>query len=485
MAKEQSEYETEERFYGFTVYGDNLEECHKLCEILARFGMSFGFELKSKIGPIDQPVYIFEFSFDDADSEQVKVGLAPCGRYQDWEREKRPKIGIEDPDIILCPYERNKIGDPILAAEFNDAIPAGNNAWQRFPRTAQAAEHGIPFIYIIPVADAEVKDGVFRSLRHPNVIFQLAQFNLMQKYGVYSVTIYRNSPWYAGALREGKACPDISVGLWGKSLSKLLVAEILGIIFKSENGCWDYSSISRIKEEGFKESAENMLRYISEFASSDFKMLENHPILKSERTEVIEAWWEKLESGKDIDPKYLFFDWSREDFLEAEIPFDKRLSTTSKYKEIINPKLTSPLAFSYKEGANEIAIISKPKEFAKILARTYSLEKEIKKYLFEMDGTVLFMPIAGYVQDTGGPSFSRPDKGLVRLIEETFCTNDVFDSKIVLLYSQLVPNDWKDQIRIAQREKRQKLSGTNNLWRELVRWADLIIADVYEEGILL
>jgi hypothetical protein len=87
--------------------------------------------------------------------------------------------------------------------------------------------------------------------------------------------------------------------------------------------------------------------------------------------------------------------------------------------------------------------------------------------------------------DTGGPSFSRPDKGLVGLMQIIFGRKP-FTSRIILLYSPLIPRNWKSQILEAKKEDSySKSSQTNNLWREIVRFATAVIVDKYGSGLLI
>ena len=109
-------------------------------------------------------------------------------------------------------------------------------------------------------------------------------------------------------------------------------------------------------------------------------------------------------------------------------------------------------AWSYKKGANEIAVLFDPTRFASLLKAAYpSLEKEVLNHLLGSEEPILFLPIAGYVMDTGGPSFSRPDKGLVGLMRTVFGKKHIFSRRIVLLYNQLVSDNWKNQISLCSK----------------------------------
>lgn len=471
----------------FQIYGDNLGECHKFCEMLVKYGQETGLVFQKFVGPVDRPMYLFK-------SEELQIGLLPCGRYEDWNRSRRPFIGYEDPDIIVChAQDRNKVGKPILGLEFNDAIEAGNNAWQRLPRIAQAAEKGVTFIYSIPICDAEMKEGEIKSFRHPNAIIQLAQLILMAENKTVSLTTFTDSPWYKRALHEKKVCPFVS---W-KDGERNLAHISSSLITESAQGNLDLRHLSS-KEESLREDFEktmiNMLRHISFFIPSDFTILKGHPTFEEANfPDVIEAWWKKITGKGEIHSRYWFYDWKREDFERISLPFQKVTSTSSIFEKQLNKairyeKETSKQinALSYKAGSNEVAIILNPIEFAKLLQKTYpSLEVEVVTHLLESQDPLLFLPIAGYVMDTGGPAFSRPDKGLVGLMRVIFGRGH-FSRRVVLLYSQLVPSAWKDQVLAAKEEDVDTKSGkTNNLWREIVKFGTALIVDKYGSGVLI
>lgn len=473
------------------MYGDNLGECHKFCELLAEFGGESGLRFEKIVGPIDRPIYLFEYKSDVNVAKNLKIGLLPCGRYKDWKRDRRPYIGYEDPDIILCHVqEANKVGKPILGIEFNDAIQAGNNAWQRVPRIVQAAEKSIPFIYSIPICDAEVKDGKIRSFRHPNSIIQIAQLILMAENKTISFTTYTDSPWYQSALTKGIVCPNVSRAEGEKN-----IAQIAGtLIIESSKGKLKFNPLS-VSEEGrgllknvFGKTMENMLHHISYFLSGDFSVLDGHPVFeRAHFSDVIEIWWRNLLGEDQIPPQYCFYDWKPEIFAKFSLPFRKATSTHSIYKNRINPRMSQSTCFSYKKGANEIAVLFDQRSFASLLKVAYpSLEKEVIDHLLESEEPILFLPIAGYVMDTGGPSFSRPDKGLIGLMRAVFGKKHVFSRRIVLLYNQLVPANWKNQILEAKSEDRDLKSGhTNNLWREIIQFATAVIVDKEGSGVLV
>lgn len=500
----------------FRVYGDNLSECHKFCDMVANYGGELGFEYQGQRGPDDIPVFLFEH-------EGEPVGLLPCGRYEDWPTNRRPTIGQEASDIILCHAKNaDEVGEPILGIEFNDAISAGNQDWQRFPRIAQAAERGVPYVYTVSIASAEVTEGEIRSFRHPNSIIQFGQLALMAKYGSLSLTVYSDNPWYDRAIEDRTVSEATEAENWEQRVAEVAVSAILSSLSEE----LDSPRAEQVDENArsayrtaFSDAMSSMLVAMSEYVESDFTILQNHPVIDDDPEEVAQAWLNATLKGESLPDRYKFYEWTHDDFREKPQPFKKALSTDSIYKDSVNPELkiksttrkddiqefaeswgistvtteltkvemqnrlynsdnAEKVPISYKQRVNEIGVIGNKRKFAEIIEDAYQPDDDVLERIKSGYGPILMLPIAGYVQDTGGPAFSRPDKGFVRLIDELFGDSGQFGARVAILYSELIPADWHEQVRQAQQEERQKLSNTNNLWRELAKLCDVIVTDI-------
>jgi hypothetical protein len=405
-----------------------------------------------------------------------------------------------------------------LAAEFNSSIPAGNNAWQRFPRIAQSAAKNIPFLYVVPVCDAEVKDGEVRSLRHPNTIIQIGQMILMEKWKAPSLTVYMQSPWYSEGLAKGLATKDVSGDEGEMLFSSYATSELL-------MSCGVPMELDSLRKRNFGAALTEMLEYMAAFVETDFTILNGHPVLDDEsRKRVVEAWWSRIQEGRPVPPDLVFWDWQPTRLLEAGIPFGKTMSTECKFKSLVNPlmslrgnpnpsemrefcetwsidmkfsdarrdremviKKVESIPLSYKSPPNELAFIFDTKDFAELLKRVYpGLHGDIINRIANAKPPILFLPIAGYVMDTGGPAFSRPDKGLVGLVSTVFGRSPHFGERVVLLYSELVPKSWQTGLRAANNSGNDwKEVGSNNLWRELASLATIVVCDVHGDGVAL
>lgn len=502
---------------GFQVYGDNMSECLKFCNMIANYGDNLGFEYQGQRGPDDIPVFLFEH-------EEESVGLLPCGRYDDWSDNRKPTIGQEESDIILChTKDADEVGKPILGIEFNDAINAGNQDWQRFPRIAQAAERNVPYLYTVSIGSAAVTEGEIRSFRHPNSIIQFGQLALMAKYGSLSLTVYSDNPWYDWAIEDGKVSKATKAENWEKRVAEVGVSTILSSLSEeldSPKAEQVNENARRAYRTAYSDTMSSMLVAMSEYAESDFTILQDHPVIDDDPEKVAEAWLNATLEGGTLPDRYKFYEWTQDDFTKNPQPFKKSLSTDSIYEDSVNPQMkilsrtrkddiqefaeswgvtdvtteltksemqdrlyssdnAEKIPISYKQRANEIGVIANKRKFAEIIEDAYQPKNDVLERIKSGRGPILLLPIAGYVQDTGGPAFSRPDKGFVRLIEELFGDSGHFGARVAVLYSELIPSDWHEQVRRAQQEDDdQKLSKTNNLWRELAKLCDVIVTDI-------
>ena len=194
----------------YRVYGDNVLECELFIDWLKQTSLS-DFKFIGEIGPADRPILIF----NDV-SENKTFGFHLCPFYGGtnkniWPTNQLDGIFNEKPDVLLVKVdENNKESSPILVAEFDDALQAGNQAWQRARRSVDAVKHGIPYFYILPLIGWE-RDSNGKSLKNPryqNAGITLGQLTLSSYYGTPSLQIYKHTPWDSLAFEGGYAIPE-------------------------------------------------------------------------------------------------------------------------------------------------------------------------------------------------------------------------------------------------------------------------------------
>src|SRR2546427_243675 len=112
----------------FRVYGDNILECEHFALWLQKESVS-KFRLESQEGPIDRPVYVFS----DLLSAGKRIAFQLCPYFGGtgpeilWPHNPLAGIFDEKTDVVVTRVlEDGSESDPIFAAEFVDALMAGN-----------------------------------------------------------------------------------------------------------------------------------------------------------------------------------------------------------------------------------------------------------------------------------------------------------------------------------------------------------------------
>src|SRR5699024_8450995 len=155
------------------IYGDNIIECERAFKIL-KLGINIDNNIINEelnLNNLICPLY----TLTDLKNVKYYIRLFPGTQKKRWniniyERFIRDNGGIleEGADAIITIVSKNS-EFPIIAFEFSNALPAGNNAWQRSGRALSFSQADIPYIYITEVGGNELdKDGKIKGTRYPN-----------------------------------------------------------------------------------------------------------------------------------------------------------------------------------------------------------------------------------------------------------------------------------------------------------------------------
>jgi len=83
----------------------------------------------------------------------------------------------------------------ILAFEFCNALPAGNNAWQRNGRALAHATVGVPYLYFAEIGGVELGENrIIKAPRFPNPIVSFSYLTASQSFNVVCLPVYLPSP---------------------------------------------------------------------------------------------------------------------------------------------------------------------------------------------------------------------------------------------------------------------------------------------------
>ena len=169
-----SELPKEKTFY---VYGDNIHESMEILGWFAEFNKNRLTFLGLKYISITKFVYIFEIY------NEIYYFVA-SGYYHGGELPLQvTKIitNLDKPDAVIYSVSQDKV---IMGFETTATTPAGNATWQRFGRTMQFMNDGIPFAYLAYSSKIDQSDpNSGKKPRTPGAIFVLDFIALSMKYG--------------------------------------------------------------------------------------------------------------------------------------------------------------------------------------------------------------------------------------------------------------------------------------------------------------
>lgn len=135
----------------FSLYGDNIVECERMLALVRK-----ALDVRScrLSGSVLAPV----FSLDTDRGDYLFNFYPGFGRWEhDVVAAIRKSGGIlrETPDVFITEVDGDK-ERIVLAVEFCNALPAGNQAWQRSGRAYSVARAGIPYLFVTEIGGYEL-----------------------------------------------------------------------------------------------------------------------------------------------------------------------------------------------------------------------------------------------------------------------------------------------------------------------------------------
>jgi hypothetical protein len=502
----------------FRVYGDDYQECDLFIDLLK--DPNSGFSFQNFHGPIDRPLLIFK----DSISKKL-LGFHICPNYgskdkQIWKNNPLDKFS-EKTDIQVRYIETSgKESEPLFAMEFDDAIQAGNQSWQRFRRATDAAKNNFPYIYVLPMLiwERDSKDPLkLKSPRYQNAMVTFGHLSLMAQYKTLSLQIFKHNAWSEKALKEKKELPKNFKNFQGeKSVIKLISYLIRKNITKN----------NPLPEKEFKQIISEMLLVAEKYSFfSDTKLpIHNaHDSLQSNNSSQITNYYNQIilknkSTPLKFSPNTISFtdfktaslftkDAQKKTFApqsdfpkllekinrpptekqkrnESHQKYQERLANTEKaWAKIWKTKpplqkaclINTKIPCTYKENKSEAALIPDRSIFRSLIQQTYpKLDKAHLDWIYTKNSShdpIFFIPMYGY-KPSGD---SRPDRGLIPLLYSNFPQIFKKNNTVVIMYSKETPLDWKTKLQAKN----------NELWNSIKEFCGLVIVDKTKTGELL
>jgi hypothetical protein len=495
----------------YRVYGDNILET----ELIPRWIQEYpeGPRLENKLPPTDRPLYIFS----ESDTLETEYVLQLCPGYDRWSESPLHGRFSEKPDILVNKVEQDGTeGETVLAVESCDAIQAGNQAWQRFRRAADAARENIPYLYVSPLLDWEHDSGGFTldNPRYQSPQITLGQLTLSSYFGVPSLQVYEVNSWCDYASEEGYPLPEEYEELAGlRAGQKFLVS-----LFRRESDVGDYGREDY--EEAVKGSLVDMFKVADRYVDFNQTVLpihKNQPLISGNPEESAEIVGEALSENRPVYDEHALHKLTMADFEDDGAVFRKAAqsrtctdrfyeqflsrinwkdSASKDYKvdylntwgvdasksEYTSTELDSlvrenlgKVPVSYKKAPSEAAVIGSRRRFQELLSEVYpDIDSSILDWITQedrVDEPIFFVPLYGY-KPSGD---SRPDRGLLPLLHAMFPEIATPENMFVIMYSTNTPSNWRNLLE----------RGGNELWNVISKYSGAIIVDPDQTGVIL
>ncbi|MBW8050073.1 MAG: hypothetical protein FVQ77_06985 [Cytophagales bacterium] len=414
------------------IHGDNIIECERTLELIVR---AYG----ATVERISDNLYCPQFRVNV--SGNAKFDATLYSGHGRWGTSIQSALTLEKAPIreatdayITKEVDGNE--EIVLAIEYCNALPAGNNAWQRSGRAVTCAELGIPYFYYAEVGGVELDENrVVKAPRFPNPIVPFSYLSASVSLDVVCLPVYEAHPAITEDLRNKFQL------VFGLEDSLVLLKAII-------DGNNHSDAFEALKKKGL-----SLVRILA-------KERKRIDTLKGKQ------WDEFLDAvtGKDR-AEWLATDdvvqkWKRKRSGKVNVTrnFDK---LSGKIKKIDCISI----------GAKEIPIclISKDelREFVKIFKTIYG--KDVGDFINELK--VLKEPLV-VVWITGFKprgDDSRPDRGLVPLARMVF-GNDI---KILTIVSgPAIKSTWD-----TFKTNPARLAETNGLWEAILNLSNMVFAD--------
>ncbi|WP_210140041.1 MULTISPECIES: hypothetical protein [unclassified Staphylococcus] len=378
------------------IYGDNIIECERALEIFIE-GISLNesndlmvtWDLKNFICPsvhvVGSKEYIFTL-YSGVNKNRWNVDV-----YSKFLTDKGGLLA-EGADALVTVIKNEK-EEALVAFEFSNALPAGNNAWQRSGRSLSFSQAKIPYIYVAELGGNELnKDGSVKSMRLPNSTLVLSYILNSIRRQIPNAIVYRISPV---ATEDTKSKFENIINNHNlQNLSYNIINEI------------DYDTI-------IKEIIKNNYEMYRMISKKDERF---------ERKDFINLSKSELESVLINDIK------------ELSIPWKKRLGNRSKYgNKFLNfNDILAQYAISI-FSRNSLPFSLLPKEKIESFINDYKSSDNCSKDLLDYleknrNDDIVFCLVNGF--KPGGED-SRPDRGLIPFVrmlmgDETLVITVVF-----------------------------------------------------------
>ncbi|MBK9152159.1 MAG: hypothetical protein IPM26_14775 [Saprospiraceae bacterium] len=417
------------------IHGDNIIECERALSLIA---LAYNGKVVAKSKNIIVPSY----SIQTKDKEIFEVEL--LGGHDRWNvnfNTELTKYGAplrEATDAYITKVSKDgKTEELLLAIEFCNALPAGNNAWQRNGRAVTCAEIGIPYFYFAEIGGVELDgDRKVKASRFPNPIVPFSYLTSSKSLNVVCIPIYEAHPAITNELRKK------FTHIFGKEASLNLLKSII-----------EQSQINDVMNV-LIEKGTTLVKILS----NDRKRVDTFRALEWEEFLKISSGQKKAEWIKNHPNKQI---WRKKS--------SDKVNVTKTFKTLLTKTQELNLLSI---GAKEIPIClvanGNIKKFASLLKEIYPADKikTLADKIETKNKPLIVVWVTGF-KPRGDDS--RPDRGLTPLARMLF-GNDI--DILTIVFGPAGKQTWK-----TFNENPERLVTSNGLWQAVLNLSNYVLAD--------
>lgn len=417
------------------IHGDNIIECERALKLI-------GLAYKGSVSLKSQNIFMPSYSITKEGKEIFEVEL--LGGHDRWNvnfNTELTKYGAplrEATDAYITKVSAdNKTEELLLGIEFCNALPAGNNAWQRNGRAVTCAEIGIPYFYFAEIGGVELDaNRKVKAPRFPNPIVPFSYLTSAKTLNVVCVPIYQAHPAITDELRKK------FMHIFGMEAS----LDLLKCIIDESKSA---DALDVLIEKGTT---------LVKILSNDRKRMDTFRAMEWEEFLKVTTGLKKAEWIKNHPNKQI---WKKKS--------SEKVSVTKTFKTLLTKTQELNLLSI---GAKEIPIClvanGNIKKFASLLKEIYPATKinELANTIEKKNKPLIIVWITGF-KPRGDDS--RPDRGLVPLARMLF-GNDI--DILTIVFGPAVKQTWK-----TLKENPTKLANENGLWQAVLNLSNFVLAD--------
>lgn len=417
------------------IHGDNIIECERALSLIA-------LAYNGKVVVKSKSIIVPSYSIQTMEKENFEVEL--LGGHDRWnvnfntELTKHGAPLREATDAYITKVSKdNKTEELLLAIEFCNALPAGNNAWQRNGRAVTCAEIGIPYLYFTEIGGVELDaDRKVKAARFPNPIVPFSYLTSSKSLNVVCVPIYEAHPAITNELRKK------FTHIFGKEASLNLLKSIIEQIQIND-------AMDVLIEKGTT---------LVKILSNDRKRVDTLRTLEWEEFLKVSSGQKKAEWIKSNPNKQI---WKKKS--------SDKVKVTKTFKTLLAKTQELNLLSI---GAKEIPIClvanGNVRKLAMLLKEIYSADKinELANEIEKKNMPLIIVWVTGF-KPRGDDS--RPDRGLVPLARMLF-GNDI--DILTIVFGPAGKQTWK-----TFKDNTPKLALDNGLWQAVFNLSNYVLAD--------